>query len=186
MCQNHRLKEDFFGMESLESSKKQEGLNLHLILPHPGIRGCSAVLGNSSVPADALPPKVRSPFHCCSCIVLQGDRLAGKMTFLEVAFYLHHETAGCSCRMWCRITILSTKTILKRFKVTWVLWGLVTSKSRMPNLHFQGYKLSTAVQATAWLKRNKPGASHCLLKSSRAHLLLTLSSAEAPGLPEAP
>lgn len=129
-----------------------------------------------------------SKAHSTAALVLsfRETDLQEKMTFLEVAFYLHHETAGCSCRMWCRITILSTKTILKRFKVTWVLWGLVTSKSRMPNLHFQGYKLSTAVQATAWLKRNKPGASHCLLKSSRAHLLLTLSSAEAPGLPEAP
>lgn len=154
MCQSHRLKEDFSDMGSLKSSKRQEGLNFHLILPHPGIRGCSAAVGNPFVPADDLPPKVRSPSTAAlqGCIVLQGGRVAGeKMTFFKVAFYLQHETAACSWRMWCRITILSTKTILKRYKVTWVLRGLAISKSWMPNPHSQGYKLSTAVQAPAWL-----------------------------------
>lgn len=89
---------------------------------------------------------------------LQGK----KMTFFKVAFYLQHETAACSWRMWCRITILSIKSILKRYKVTWVLRGLAISKSWMPNPHSQGYKLSTAVQAPVWLQRNKPGASQSL------------------------
>lgn len=64
--------------------------------------------------------------------------------------------------------------------------GSGPSKSRIPNLHSQGNKLLTAVQAPAWLKKDKPGASQCLLKPSRAAHLLTLSSAEPPGLPEAP
>lgn len=165
MCQSHRLKEDFSDMESLESSKRQEGLNFHLILPHPAIRECSAALGNPSVPADALPPKVRSPSTAAlpkAVLPFREAELQEKMTFFEVAFYLQHETAGCSWRMWCRITILSIKTILKRYKVTWVLWGPAISQSWMPNLHSQGYKLSTAIQAPAWLKRNKPGASQSL------------------------
>lgn len=56
----------------------------------------------------------------------------------------------------------------------------------MPNLNSQSYKLSTAIQEPARLKKNKPAASQCLLKSLRAQPLLTLSSAEPPGLPEAP
>lgn len=80
MCQSHRLKEDFSDMGSLESSKRQEGLNFHLILPHPGIRGCSAAVGNPFVPSDDLPLKVRSPSTAAlqGCIVLQGGRVAGE------------------------------------------------------------------------------------------------------------
>lgn len=161
-------------MESLESSKRQEGLNFHSILPHLGIRGCSAALGNLSCPKGQEPlPLLLSK----AVLSFREAELQEKTTFLQVAFYPHHETAGCSWRMWCRIPILSIKTILKRYKVTWVLWGLAISKSWMPNLHFWGYKLSTAVQAPAWLKRNKPGACQSLNASE-------MPKSSAPPYPE--
>lgn len=137
----------FMGMES---SKRQK-VSISTWFSHIQ---ASAALGNPSAPADALPPnKGQEPI---SLLLSREAELQEKITFLEVAFYLQHEPAGCRCRMWCRITTLSIQTTLKRCKVMWVFWDLAISKSWMPNLHSQGYKLPIAVQAPAWLKKNKP------------------------------
>lgn len=62
-------------MGSLESSKRQEVLNFHLILPHPGN------LWATPLPQQMLCPQ-RSGAHFTAalqgCPVLQGGRVAGK------------------------------------------------------------------------------------------------------------
>lgn len=71
----------------MESSKRQEGLKFHLVLPHPGIRGCSAALGNPSAPTGQEPIAL---LPSQAVLSFREAQLQDKMTFLEIAFYLHH------------------------------------------------------------------------------------------------
>lgn len=64
-----QIKGGFIGMESLESSKRQEGLNFHLILPHPGISSSGQLL----CPSTCSVPKGQEPISLLpSKAVLRG------------------------------------------------------------------------------------------------------------------